>query len=97
MQLFKRPHHGARGSLSTPLPLFLILVFLFSVCLLSLPRWESMDWSLVPARKRTCERTPAYRGGSFLLQREQHHLLRRVMATYTLSTGVDSRATHGTL
>lgn len=20
-----------------------------------------------------CERTPAYRGGSFLLQREQHH------------------------
>lgn len=97
MQLFKRPHHGARGSLSTPLPLFLILVFLFSVCLLSLPRWESMDWSLVPARKRTCERTPAYRGGSFLLQREQHHLLRRVMATYTLFTGVDSRATHGTL
>ena len=23
--------------------------------------------------KLLCERTPAYRGGSFLLQREQHH------------------------
>ena len=53
VQLFKRSHHGARGSLSTPLPLFLILVFLFSACLLSLQGWESMDWSLVPARKRT--------------------------------------------
>lgn len=71
VQLFKRSHHGARGSLSTPLP-FLILVFLFSACFLSLQGWESMDWSLVPARKRTCERTPAYRDGSFLLQREQH-------------------------
>ena len=44
-----------------------------------------------------CERTPAYRGGSFLLQREQRHWLRRATATYTLSTGVDSRATHGIL
>ena len=43
------------------------------------------------------ERTPAYRGGSFLLQREQHYILRRVAATYTLSTGVDSRASHGIL
>ena len=43
----------------------------------------------------SCERTPSYRGGSFLLQREQHHGLRRVAAAYTLSTGVDSRATHG--
>jgi hypothetical protein len=30
VQLFKRSHHGARGSLSTPLP-FLILVFFFSM------------------------------------------------------------------
>ena len=43
------------------------------------------------------ERTPAYRGGSFLLQREQHYELRGATMTYTLSTGVDSRATHGTL
>ena len=43
------------------------------------------------------ERTPAYRGGSFLLQREQRHGLQRVAAAYTLSTGVDSRATHGIL
>ncbi len=43
------------------------------------------------------ERTPAYRGESFLLQREQHHWLRRVATTYTLSTGVDSRASHGIL
>lgn len=62
MQLFKRSHHGARGSLSTPLPLFLILVFLFSVCLLSLQGWESMDWSLVPARKRTFNFWPVTRG-----------------------------------
>ena len=43
------------------------------------------------------ERTPAYRGGSFLLQREQRHGLQRVAAAYTLSTGVDSRAPHGIL
>ena len=49
------------------------------------------------AKAEGCERTTAYRGGSFLLQREPHHQLRRVMATYILSTGVDSRATHGTL
>ena len=30
------------------------------------------------------ERTPAYRGGSFLLQREQRHGLQRVAAAYTL-------------
>lgn len=42
-----------------------------------------------------CERIPAYRGGSFLLQREQHHGLQRVAAAYTLSTGVDFRAPHG--
>ena len=46
---------------------------------------------------RKCERTPAYRGGSFLLQREQRHGLQRVAAAYTLSTGVDSRAPHGIL
>ena len=61
VQLFKRSHHGARGSLSTPLP-FLILVFLFSVCLLFLQGWESMDWSLVPARKRTFNFWPVARG-----------------------------------
>ena len=61
VQLFKRSHHGARGSLSTPLP-FLILVFLFSVCLLFLQGWESMDWSLVPARKRTFNFWPGTRG-----------------------------------
>jgi len=43
------------------------------------------------------ERTPAYRGGSFLLQREQRHGLQRAAAAYTLSTGVDSRAPHGTI
>lgn len=56
--------------------------------------------SLVKRRTEFCERTPAYaslRGGGFLLQREQHYILRRVAATYTLSTGVDSRATHGIL
>lgn len=41
---------------------FLILVFLFSVCLLSLQGWESMDWSLVPARKRTFNFWPGTRG-----------------------------------
>ena len=61
VQLFKWSHHGARGSLSTPLP-FLILVFLFSACFLSLQGWESMDWSLVPARKRTFNFWPAARG-----------------------------------
>ena len=61
VQLFKRSHHGARGSLSTPLP-FLILVFLFSACLLFLQGWESMDWSLVPARKRTFNFWPGARG-----------------------------------
>jgi hypothetical protein len=62
VQLFKRSHHGARGSLSTPLPLFLILVFLFSVCLLSLQGWKSMDWSLVPTGKRTFNFWPVSRG-----------------------------------
>ena len=42
-----------------------------------------------------CEHAPAYRGGSFLLHREQRHRLRRVAASYTLSAGVDFRATHG--
>ena len=32
-----------------------------------------------------------------MLQREQHHGLQRVVAAYTLSTGVDSRAPHGIL
>ena len=41
------------------------------------------------------ERTPAYRGGSFLFQREQHLRHRSIVMTYTLSTGVDSRAPHG--
>ena len=49
------------------------------------------------AERYASERTPAYRGGSFLLQREQRHGLQRVAAAYNLSTGVDSRATHGTL
>lgn len=62
VQLFKRSHHGARGSLSTPLPLFLILVFLFSACLLSLHGREIMDWSLVPARKHTFNFWPGARG-----------------------------------
>lgn len=62
VQLFKRSHHGARGSLSTPLPLFLILVFLFSACLLFLHGREIMDWSLVPARKRTFNFWPGARG-----------------------------------
>lgn len=61
VQLFKRSHHGARGSLSTSLP-FLILVFLFSVCLLFLQGWESMDWSLAPARKRTFNFWPVAHG-----------------------------------
>lgn len=39
---------------------FLILV-LFSACFLSLQGWESMDWSLVPARKRTFNFWPAAR------------------------------------
>ena len=47
------------------------------------------------AERYASERTPAYRGGSFLLQREQRHGLQRVAAAYNLSTGVDSRATHG--
>ena len=42
--------------------LFLILVFLFSACLLSLHGWESMDWSLVPARKRTFNFWPVAHG-----------------------------------
>lgn len=41
---------------------FLILVFLFSACFLSLQGWESMDWSLVPARKRTFNFWPVARG-----------------------------------
>lgn len=40
---------------------FLILV-LFSACFLSLQGWESMDWSLVPARKRTFNFWPVARG-----------------------------------
>ena len=41
---------------------------------------KKMDWRKIFAAcetieelKKACERTPAYRGGSFLLQREQHH------------------------
>ena len=49
------------------------------------------------AERYASERPPAYRGGSFLLQREQRHGLQRVAAAYNLSTGVDSRATHGIL
>lgn len=41
---------------------FLILVFLFSACFLSLQGWESMDWSLVTARKRTFNFWPVARG-----------------------------------
>lgn len=36
-------------------------------------RWKTMDTREAEALALECERTPAYRGGSFLLQREQHH------------------------
>ena len=61
VQLFKRSHHGARGSLSTPLPFFDFSISFFSM--FAFPsEWESMDWSLVPARKRTFNFWPVARG-----------------------------------
>ena len=63
MQLFKRSHHGARGSLSTPLPLF----FDFSISFFSMfafPSGLGKVWIglwCLPERKRTFNFRPGSR------------------------------------
>lgn len=63
MQLFKRSHHGARGSLSTPLPFFDFNISFFSMfAFLSGVGKVWIGLWCMPERKRTFNFRPAARG-----------------------------------
>ena len=49
-----------------------------------------------PSKKIAIHLT-AYRGGSFLLQREQRPISEETESSYTLSTGLDFRSPYGIL